>query len=100
MQTYKRKYFFFPETETLAVYAEVAAVAGIPLRLAKAEEIAPAPELHFESSGKWERIHSLAMGLKHHQVQPLGWCGRAGSPAAGLVAHVQQLRSSWEMCDV
>lgn len=75
-------------------------LARIPLRLAKAGEIVPAPELHFESSGKWEKIHGLALELKHHQVQPLGWCGRAGSLAAGLGAHVQQLRSSWEMCDM
>lgn len=98
MQTYKRKHFF-SETETHGAYAEVAVLARIPLRLAKVGEVAPAPELHFESSGKWEKIHSLAVGLKHHQIQLLGWCGSAGSLAAGLGAHVQQLRSSWEMCE-
>lgn len=45
-------------------------------------------------------MYGLAVGLKHHQIQPLGWCGRAGSLAAGLGAPVQQLRSSWEMCDM
>lgn len=61
----------------------MAAVARIPLRLAKTGEIAPAPELPFESSGKWEKIHALAVGLKHHQMKPLGWCGRAGALQQG-----------------
>lgn len=95
----KESMYFFSETETHGAYAEVAVLARIPLRLTKAGEIAPAPELHFESSRKWEKIHGLAVGLKHHLIQLLGWCGSAGSLAAGLGAHVQQLRSSWEMCD-